>query len=292
MIMRNLRYYLISLAIHAVALGALAGVLAWTTFTPPQFSLRAGGGAGIDGVDDGEAVVLEGECFPCSQTIELRITPPPAVHPAAVRSELTEAQTVESGRLFAPSVETRQIARKVEPPIPEPSPVPPPLPAAKMAPRVAEAVEGPPPIPPEPHRGSARVDVGELLKGSAGTQAAMSSDDGPSDSRHGGLHRGGRAGGGGSDGLPTGLSANVRPPYPPEALARGIEGLVTLRVVVDDDGAVRSAKVETSSGDASLDQSALTTVRDRWHFEPAHRNAVPVECEVLVPIRFRARVGD
>ena len=88
-----------------------------------------------------------------------------------------------------------------------------------------------------------------------------------------------------------GLNANVRPPYPPEALARGIEGVVTLRVVVDEDGAVRSAKVETSSGDASLDQSALTTVRDRWHFEPAHRNGMPVECEVLVPIRFRLRAG-
>jgi protein TonB len=91
--------------------------------------------------------------------------------------------------------------------------------------------------------------------------------------------------------LPAGANLNVRPPYPPEALARGSEGLVTLRVVVDEEGAVRSAKVETSSGDASLDQSALTTVRDRWHFEPAHRYGVPVECEVLVPIRFRLREG-
>ena len=66
---------------------------------------------------------------------------------------------------------------------------------------------------------------------------------------------------------------------------------MTLRVVVEADGGVQSAIVDTSSGDASLDQSALTTVRDRWHFEPAFRSGLPVECEVLVPIRFRAREG-
>ena len=66
---------------------------------------------------------------------------------------------------------------------------------------------------------------------------------------------------------------------------------MTLRVVVDEEGAVRSARLETSSGDASLDQSALTTVRERWHFGPARRDGVPVECEVLVPIRFRLRAG-
>ncbi len=286
--MRNLRYYLISLAIHAVVLTPLAYVLFWGTFAPPQFSTRLGGGSGIDGVVDGDAVVLEGEFFPCSQTKELRINPLPTTYPAMVRSELTEAQSTESGRLFAPSIETEQIARKVEPPIPEPLPVPPPLPAAKMASHVVELAEEPPPSPPEPHPNRADVDVGELLKGSAGSQAVLRSADGLSDLRNG-MQPDGRSGGGGSDGLPTGLNGNVRPPYPPEALARGIEGVVVLRVVVEEDGAVRSAMVETSSGNAALDLSASTTVRDRWHFEPARRNGMPVECEVLVPIRFRMR---
>jgi len=286
--MRNLRYYLISLAIHAVVLAPLAYALFWGTFAPPQFSICLGDGSGIDGVNDGDAVVFEGEFFPCSQTPELRINPLPTTYPAAVRSELTEAQTTESGRLFAPSVETEQIARKVEPPIPEPLPSPPPLPTAKIAPSVAEPVEEPPPSPPEPHPNRARVDVGELLRGSAGSQAVFRSAVGRSDS-HNSERPGGRSGGVGADGLPTGLSGNISPRYPPEAKARGIEGVVILRVVVEEEGGVRSAIVETSSGDASLDLSALTTVRDRWHFEPARRNGMPVECEVLVPIRFRMR---
>ena len=289
--MRNLRFYSISLAIHAVVLGSLACLIAWMGFTPPDFSLRSGSGSGIDGVDVGDAVVLEGELLPCSQTLDVRINPAPAMR-AAVRSELTEAQSVESRRLFEPSVETGPIAQKVEPPIPEPPPALPPLPTVKMAPRVVETVETPPPGPPEPNPGNASVDVGELLKGSVGAQTALSSEDGPSGSQRGALQLGGRSGGGGGpEGLPTGLNANIRPPYPPEAEARGIEGRVMLRVMIDEDGAVRSVKVETSSGDASLDQSALVTVRDRWHFGPAHRNGVPVECEVLVPIRFRMRAG-
>ena len=290
--MRNLRYYLISLAIHAIVLGPLAYVLIWRTFTPPRFFLRSGSGSGINGLDNGDAIVLEGEFLPCSQTAEIRINPLPPTHPAAMRSELTEAPTIEFGRLFVASAETRQIAQKVEPPVPAAPPALPPLPAAKLAPRVTEPVDASSPSLPEPHPSRATVDVGDLLKGSAGSQAALSSGDGLSDSHHGTLQPGGRArGGGGSDGLPTGQNSNVRPPYPPEALARGIEGKVTLRVLIDEDGAVRSARVETSSGDTSLDESALTTVRDHWHFEPAHRDGLPVECEVLVPIRFRVRDG-
>jgi len=290
MIMRNLRYYLISFAIHAAVLGLLGYVATRNVFTPPQFALRPGGGSGGDGGDDGDAVVLEGQFLPCSEMIEVHIDPAPPNH-SAVRSELTDAQAIESGRLVAPSVESQQIVRKDEPPIPEPPRAPPPLPTAKMAPRVEEPVESPPSAP-VPHPSSAGVDVGELLKGSTGAQAAPSFGAGLADLQHGAFRSGGSGGSGGSDGLPTGASANVRPPYPPEALARGIEGVVELRVVVDENGAVRSAKVETSSGDASLDQSALATVRDHWHFDPARRGGTPVECEVVVPIRFRLRAGE
>ena len=285
---RCLRYYLISFAFHAAMLGLLACAVTWKAFAPPEFYLRTGGGSGGGGLDAGDAFVVEGEFLPCSQTTEVHINPPPAAH-CAVRSELTDVQTVESGRLVAPSVEPRQIARKDEPPLPEPPPAPPPLAAAKVAPRVKEQVELPP-LPPASQFASATV--GDLLKGSSGARAAPSSGAGTSDARHDAFHAGGGlGGGGGSDGLPTGAGGNVLPPYPPEALARGIEGVVTLRVVIDEEGAVQSAKLETSSGDAALDQSALATVRDRWHFRPARRYGIPVECEVLVPIRFRLRAG-
>ena len=285
-LMRNLRYYLISVAIHAAVLGVLAWAATWHVFTAPQFALRAGGGSGGDGLDAGDAVVLEGELLPCSQPPELHINPAPRRH-AEVRSELIDAQTVESGRLTPPSVETQERGRRIEVPVPQPPPLPPPAPAARVAALAAEQVE-PPSSPPERHPQSS-VDIGELMRGSSAAKAAAASGEGPPGSRHGSA--GGQTGGGGGDGLPTGASGNIRPPYPSEALARGSEGVVTLRVVVDENGAVRSANVETSSGDASLDQSALTTVRDRWHFEPAHRDGAAVECEVLVPIRFRLRAG-
>ena len=42
-----------------------------------------------------------------------------------------------------------------------------------------------------------------------------------------------------------------------------------------------------SSGFAPLDESAVTTVRERWRFVPARRDGVAVESRVTVPIRFR-----
>ena len=45
------------------------------------------------------------------------------------------------------------------------------------------------------------------------------------------------------------------------------------------------ASVYESSQVGSLDDSALATVRD-WRFSPAKKYGVPIEYEVLVPIRF------
>ena len=61
------------------------------------------------------------------------------------------------------------------------------------------------------------------------------------------------------------------------------------RVWIRDDGTVEDVKIHESSGDASLDESALSTVRDRWRFVPARKNGVSVSCQALLPIRFRLR---
>jgi TonB family protein len=102
----------------------------------------------------------------------------------------------------------------------------------------------------------------------------------------------GRGGAGRVNGVPTALVSNPLPPYPPDLLASGVEGVVLLRVSILADGRVAEAKLETSSGHASLDESALTTVRDQWRFAPAQRNGIDVPCEVLLPIRFRVRDGN
>jgi protein TonB len=90
------------------------------------------------------------------------------------------------------------------------------------------------------------------------------------------------------DELPRKLRLNPKPPYPNDALLRGIEGRVVLRVAIAADGQVQRVAIEDSSGVASFDQSALATVRT-WRFTPARRRGAAVPYEVLVPVSFSIR---
>ena len=80
---------------------------------------------------------------------------------------------------------------------------------------------------------------------------------------------------------------NPLPPYPLVARRLGKEGVVLLAVVVAPDGRAADVRVLRSSGFAPLDDSAVTTVRERWRFIPARRDGAPIESRVTVPIRFR-----
>lgn len=84
------------------------------------------------------------------------------------------------------------------------------------------------------------------------------------------------------------ITADVAPapPYPLQALRRGLTGEVVLRVLVDVQGRPVSAVVETSSGSKLLDNAALKFVLARWHFIPAMQNGGPIEAQALVPINF------
>jgi len=79
---------------------------------------------------------------------------------------------------------------------------------------------------------------------------------------------------------------NPPPVYPAEAIGRGVEGRVVLRVAVASSGMVSSVRVATSSGDSALDQAAVDAVR-RWKFEPARRDQQAVAWTALLPVRFR-----
>ena len=175
---------LVSIAIHAVVLGPLVFVVSWGGFTAPQFSLRSGGGSGIPGLDDGDSVVLEGDFVPCSQATEIHIIPILATHPAAIRSELTEAQTIHAERLFASSVDT--------PGCPQgraadsgTTPCPAPFAGCEDCPASRVTGRTPPAGPPQTHLNHAIVDAGELLKGSSGAQAVLSSGPGRRTRRRG-----------------------------------------------------------------------------------------------------------
>jgi len=75
------------------------------------------------------------------------------------------------------------------------------------------------------------------------------------------------------------------PRYPPQALRRGIEGEVLLKVLVSTDGEPLSVEVEKSSRNRDLDRAAMTAVK-RWKFNPQIRNGQKVQGYVLVPIVF------
>ncbi len=79
---------------------------------------------------------------------------------------------------------------------------------------------------------------------------------------------------------------NPKPPYPKEARDRGHQGEVLLRIEVLANGRVGQIEVKRSSGYESLDQSALSTVK-QWKFIPAKRGEDPIAFWVNIPIKFK-----
>jgi TonB family protein len=72
--------------------------------------------------------------------------------------------------------------------------------------------------------------------------------------------------------------------YPKSKLAAGLDVIVVLQVVVDREGHVAEASVETSQGE-DFDQAALFAVR-QWEFFPAERDGKPVPARIRVPFHF------
>ncbi len=81
---------------------------------------------------------------------------------------------------------------------------------------------------------------------------------------------------------------NPIPAYPRVARRRGLEGEVWLRVRVSETGRVLHLEIHRSSGHRVLDDAAHKAV-NRWRFRPALLGDVPVESEVLVPVRFQLK---
>lgn len=82
---------------------------------------------------------------------------------------------------------------------------------------------------------------------------------------------------------------DVRPVYPPEAQAAGIQGVVILEATIDVDGSVYGAKVLRSIPE--LDDAALTAVR-QWVFTPTEVNGVLVPVIMTVTVNFSLQIAD
>jgi TonB family protein len=89
---------------------------------------------------------------------------------------------------------------------------------------------------------------------------------------------------GGEDALSKYIKTNII--YPEEAKTKGIEGIVTVKFVVNTDGSVSDAKVMQGI-DASLDAEAVRVVNSLPKFEkPGIQSGVAVRVYYSLPISF------
>jgi periplasmic protein TonB len=82
--------------------------------------------------------------------------------------------------------------------------------------------------------------------------------------------------------------SRVLPDYPPLARARGLEGYVVLKAVIDPNGRVEPGVILERS-DPSFNAAAIAALR-QWRFQPGKdRDGHPVRVLIEIPIRFRLR---
>jgi protein TonB len=82
------------------------------------------------------------------------------------------------------------------------------------------------------------------------------------------------------------VARRVDPVYPPREIRMGHEGVVRLRIFVDERGRARDVEVATSSGFDGLDDAAVSAV-SRWQFRPATRNSSAHGAWTEVNVVFR-----
>lgn len=78
----------------------------------------------------------------------------------------------------------------------------------------------------------------------------------------------------------------TEPPYPNYSRLNHEEGVVLLRITINEMGSIGSVSVERSSGFARLDEAALKAIR-QWRFAPAMRGSQAIATTTTVPVRFR-----
>lgn len=81
------------------------------------------------------------------------------------------------------------------------------------------------------------------------------------------------------------LTTRTRAPYPSRARAKGVEGYVTVSMLVGADGNVTDVKVLEAQPAGVFDEAALMTVK-AWQFSPATYDGRPVSIRVTQTIRF------
>lgn len=180
------------------------------------------------------------------------------------------------------------VARKAPPPVlntftvmPEPpaSAPPPPAPAATLADKTAtprEALAAPVPAVAVPGAGPAAAPPVAAPVSAPAARAVPAAAPAPSPAAPAPI-------------TPPDFSAgqlrNGGPAYPYLSRRAKEEGVVTLRVLVTEEGRAGEVWVDRSSGFERLDKAALATVK-HWKFLPARQAGRAIAAWVLVPVTF------
>ncbi len=77
----------------------------------------------------------------------------------------------------------------------------------------------------------------------------------------------------------------VRPDYPESVAVGGVEGYVTLKLLIDDGGKVREASVVDAQPPGVFEESALAAFRAA-RFQPGQRNGRPVKSQILIKVTY------
>lgn len=78
-----------------------------------------------------------------------------------------------------------------------------------------------------------------------------------------------------------------KPVYPPQALARKIEGTSTIQFLLNAQGKVLESRVQKSSGDATLDEAARSAL-SKCTFKPPTYQGQPVQAWTAVQYTWKA----
>lgn len=90
-----------------------------------------------------------------------------------------------------------------------------------------------------------------------------------------------------SPAVPPRIIKSYQPPYPSAERNAGVEGTVSIRLLIGTDGNVEDVTVTSSSGNANLDNAAVAACR-KWRFTAAKNSSgLPVRCYASIPIIFK-----
>ncbi|HSI13099.1 MAG TPA: energy transducer TonB [Chthoniobacter sp.] len=174
-----------------------------------------------------------------------------------------------------PEIASAPAEKNFTPPAPTIEPAPTPVPVVESAPpSIRTTAEVPRTMP---SIGTAKPERVPRNRGGASRKSATVSSGEAT-----GMSMGG---GGGSGYIPPQFLTRYKPPYPEQARAQRLEGVVLLRVSVDTSGRVTDANIHQGSGHAILDRAALEAVRT-WRFTPARQGDRVISATVELPIRF------